>query len=729
MSKTTLSERTASHQMGRRDVLKGGAALVGGLLVSFGIPLPARAAYAAADTRPFSPNGFVRVDRQGYVSLIIPSVEMGQGIYTGLAAVIAEELEVSFDKVSVEHAPPNQALYANILVHEQITGGSTSTRAWRDPLQRAGAVARNLLIQAAAGQWQVDVGECHADGGAVIHGATGRQLPYGDLVEAAAVLPVPDPQSVTLKDPKTFKLIGRALKRLDTPDKVNGKAVFGIDARPAGLLVAAIANSPVVGGTLKSCDDAAALAVKGVRQIVRIDGAVAVVADHTGAARKGMAALNVQWEDGPNAAVDIASLTRDLELASTKPGAVARSVGDFASAYAGAAQKIDVAYQTPFLAHAPMEPLNCTVHVRSDSCEVWIGTQAPPRVQGAAAALTGLPPEKVTVHNTYLGGSFGRKSEVDYVIPAVKIAQQVDAPVKVIWSREEDIQHCMFRPYYYDRMSAGLDSSGKPVAWQHRVTGSSILGRLVPPLLEQTGGVDPDAVEGAAQPLYDLPVIHVEYARHESPAVPTTWWRSVGVGHNVFMVESFIDELAAAARQDPVAYRRSLLGQEPRARAVLDLATEKAGWGRSLPERHGLGVAVQLAFGSYLAQVAEVVVGPDGSVSVPRVTVAVDCGQAINPNAIEAQIQGGLIYGLSAVLFGEITFRNGRVEQGNFNDYRAIRINDAPAIDVHIIESSQPSGGIGEAATAAIFPAVVNAIFAATGVRIRKLPVIRNGLV
>jgi isoquinoline 1-oxidoreductase beta subunit len=502
---------------------------------------------------------------------------------------------------------------------------------------------------------------------------------------------------------------------------VNGRAQFGIDVRVPRMKIAAIAISPVFGGKSKSVNEAAARAVKGVRQVVRIDEAVAVVADHMWAAKKGLKAAAIQWDDGPNATVSSADIVRQLEEASKQPGVIARHDGDAEKALAGAAQRISATYQLPFLAHAAMEPMNCTVHVRKDGCDLWVGTQAPTLTQEVIAQITGLPKDSIKIHNHLLGGGFGRRLEPDGSILAVKIAQHVDGPVKVVWSREEDIQHDMYRPYYYDRLSAGLDAAGKPVAWTHRVAGSSIVARYVPPLFKD--GFDFDAVEGAAEPPYALPNIHVDYVRVEPPGIPTAFWRGVGPTHNVFVVESFIDELAAATKQDPVAYRKALLDHNPRALGVLNLATEKAGWGQPLPAGRGRGVSVQFAFGSYLSQVAEVEVAADGSIKVRRIVCAVDCGFAVNPDTIAAQMEGGSLFGLTAVLYGAITLKNGRVEQDNFNTYRPMRIDEAPVIETHLVKSTEAPGGIGEAATAVVGAAVTNAIFAATGKRIRTLPI------
>ena len=644
---------------------------------------------------------------------------MGQGTYTSMAMLIAEELEVDLSDVHVEHAPPDDQLYGNPLVGLQFTGGSTSVRAFFEPLRRAGATARSMLISAAAETWQVDASTCRAEKGAVIHDATGRALDYGELVDKAATLPVPE--NVALKNAKDWRLIGTPAKRLDTPDKVNGRAVFGIDVKIPGMKIATLAQSPVFGGRVKSVDDSKAMVVKGVRQVVRLDDAVAVVADHMGAAKKGLAALEIEWDEGPNATLGTADVVRELESASQRAGAIARREGEVETAMASAATKVEATYQLPFLAHAALEPMNCTVDLRQDSCEVWVGTQVLSRAHAAAAQTAGLPPEKVKVHNHLLGGGFGRRLEIDGVVRAVQIAKHVDGPVKVIWTREEDIQHDMYRPYFFDRMSAGLDDKGMPIAWHHRFAGSSILARYLPPAFNN--GLDPDTTDGAIDLSYALPNMRVEYVRVEPPGIPTAFWRSVGPSHNVFVVESFMDELAAAANKDPIEYRRALLDKAPRAKAVLDLAADKAGWGQPLPQGSGRGVSLQFVFGTYMAQVAEVEVSKDGEVRVRRVVCAVDCGTAVNPDIVEAQVQGAIIFGITAALYGEITLKGGRVEQGNFDTYQLLRIDEAPVIEVHIVRSSEPPGGMGEPGTSAIVPAVANAIFAATGKRLRKLPI------
>jgi len=717
-----MADHAYENLLGRRTFLKVGLAASGGLVLGFYLP-DRQVRAASAPATGFAPNAFVRIDTKGHITLVMPMVEMGQGIYTAQAMLLAEEMEVGLGQIAVEHAPPNDALYANSILHIQTTGLSASVRAFWTPLRQAGAVARSLLVSAAARKWNVDPASCSAREGSVYHAPTSRRLQYGELVTAAAALPVPSADSVPLKDPKDFRLIGTSARRLDTAGKVNGLTMFGIDVHVPGMKVAALAISPALGGKPKSVDQRAALAVKGVRQVVQVDEAVAVVADHTGAARKGLQAAAIQWDDGENAHVSSLQIVQELEAASRKAGVVARSEGDVQKALAGAARRLDAIYELPFLAHATMEPMNCTVHVQRNRCDLWVGTQCPTLTQTLVAAELGLPQKSVDVHNQYLGGGFGRRLEADGSVLAVKIAKHVEGPVKVTWSREEDIQHDMYRPYYYDRLSAGLDAKGMPVAWTHRVAGSSIFARYLPQLFRN--GLDPDAVESAASTPYAFPAIHVDYVRVEPPGVRTAFWRGVGPTHNVFVVESFLDELAHAAKQDPVAYRRALLTKNPRALGVLNLAAEKAGWGSPLPPGRGRGVSLQYAFGSYLSQVAEVEVSGDGAVRVRRIVCAVDCGLTVNPGIVAAQMEGGTLFGLTAALYGEINLENGRVRQSNFNTYRPLRINEAPVVETHLVKSTEAPGGIGEAATAVVTPAVTNAIFAASGKRIRALPIDR----
>src|SRR6266850_67846 len=670
----------------RRSFIKAGAALAGSLMIDFAMPLG----------------------------------EMGQGVYTAMAMLLAEELEVGLDQVRLEHAPPDDALYANAILQSQTTGLSSTIRAFWMPLRQAGAVARSMLIAAAARQWSVDATACSAQRGAVVHAASARRLTYGELVDAAATLPAPVRESVVLKPLDAMSLIGTSAKRIEGPEKVDGRTEFGIDVRLPGMKIAAIAVSPVLGGRAKRVNERAALAVRGVRQVVNIDEAVAVVADHMWAAKKGLKAAAIEWDDGPNATVDMGTVVRQLEEAARRPGAVARNEGDAEQALAGAAQRLDAVYQMPFLAHAAMEPMNCTVHYAKDGCDIWLGTQAPTRTQSMVADLTGLPKTAIRIHNHFLGGGFGRRLETDGTLLAVKIARRVDGPVKVVWSREDDIRHGMYRPYYYDRVSAGLDGSGHPIAWTHRIAGSSVVARYVPPAFKD--GLEFDVIDCAAHTPYAFPNMRVEYVRVEPPAIQTAFWRGVGLTHNVFVVESFVDELAHAAKQDPFLYRKAH-ATDPRAIAVLTLAAEKADWGTALPPRRGRGISLQFAFGSYSSTVVEVEVALDGSIRVHRLVCAADCGIVINPDTLAAQFEGGTLFGLTAALYGAITLKNGRVEQSNFYDYRPMRMNECPVVEMHLVKSTEAPGGVGETPTSAIAPAVTNAIFAATGVRIRTLPI------
>jgi CO/xanthine dehydrogenase Mo-binding subunit len=701
----------------RREFVTILAAAGGGLLLGY----RAEGAQATRGTTSasFAPNAFIRISPDGSVTLVMPQAEMGQGVYTSLSMLLAEELEVAPNQIRLEHAPPDNKLYANQFFGEQMTGASSSVRAFYEPLRRAGATARAMLVAAAAASWNVDPASCLARKGVVTHTPTRRTLTYGVLAAKAAAMPVPD--KVALKAPKDFTLIGTPLKRLDTRSKVDGTAQYGIDVRLPGMMIATVAASPVLGGKVAGIDEQKAKALPGVRQIVRLDDAVAVVADHMWAAKQGLAALDVRWDDGPNAKLSTTDIVQGLAKASETAGVAARKDGDPESAFAGAAKQVEAVYEAPFLAHAAMEPMNCTVHVRKDSCEVWTGSQVLSRARAAAAEVTGFPSEKVVVHNHFLGGGFGRRLEVDYVAQAVRIARQVDAPVKVVWSREEDVQHDVYRPYYYDRMAAGLDPRGTPVAWTHRIVGPAIIARYLPQAFKD--GKDVDAVDGAVQLVYDIAAIRVEHVRHEEPVLNTGFWRGVGVTHNNFVVESFIDELAAASTQDPVAFRRALLGKSPRALAVLDLAAKEGRWGTPLPSGRGRGVALLYSdWGSYLAQVADVEVTSSGEVRVHRIVCAVDCGLIVNPDIVKAQIESGVVYGISAALWGEVTLKNGRVEQSNFHNYRVLRMNETPPIEVHLVRNGEAPGGIGEPGTAVTAAALNNAIYAATGKRLRKLP-------
>lgn len=682
---------------------------------------PADAAAALADGNPpFAPNAFIRIDADGGVRLVMPMVEMGQAIYTGSAMLLAEELGVDLDQVRVEHSPPNEALYGMPLLGGQITGGSTSTRGTYGVLREAGAVARTLLVSAAAMQWKVEPASCTVARGVVSHAGSGRQLGFGALAASAAQLPMPE--KVALKEQKDFRLIGQPLRRVDSAGKVDGSTQFGLDVRVPGMKVATVRACPTLGGVLASVEDKAARAIPGVIDVIRIKDAVAVVGEHFWAARKGLDALKIRWTPGQNAALT----TRQLRSALASALASGKAIVGKETGKRPEGTLVQATYDSPMLAHATMEPLNTTVHVRPDACEIWVGTQVPARCVGVAAKITGLAEDKVVLHNQYLGGGFGRRLETDSVEQAVAFARQVPYPLKVVWTREEDIRHDIVRPMYHDDISAVVDGDGRILWFGDRIAGGTVLGRWAPAFMGKDG-MDGDLIECVAEPCYDLTNLKVEWVRHDMPpGLNVGWWRGVGPTHNLFVMESFIDELAHRAKTDPVAYRRAMLGKNPRTLAVLDLAAEKIGWGKgTLPARVGRGVAVGDPFGSRVCAMVEVEVSPQGEVRMRRAVVAIDCGLVVNAGSVEAQIQGGLLFGLGAALFSEVTLRDGAIEQSNFHDYRMLRINESPPVEVHAVRSSEAPGGIGEVGTAIAAPALANAIFAATGVRLRALPVSR----
>jgi isoquinoline 1-oxidoreductase subunit beta len=709
----------------RRTLIKSG--LAGGLVLAFHLPLgaaPVNEPEQSPDntTGQFAPNAFIRIDHTGKTTLVMPQVEMGQGVYTAVAMILCDELDGDYAQIALEHAPPDDKLYANPIFGIQVTGNSNSIRAFWTPLRTAGAAARTMLIQAAAAQWQVDPASCAASNGKVMHAASGRVLAYGDLVDSASALPAPN--NPLLKDPKDFTLIGKPLKRYDTPNKTDGKVIYGIDTILPGMKFATLAQCPVFGGKVAHVDDSAAKAVSGVRQVVVLDDLVAVVGDHMWAAKKGLDALAITWDEGANAKINSNDIWEDLRAASKKTGVLAKSVGDVEKGLMQG-DRFDGEYELPFLAHATMEPQNCTVSLTPGACEIWTGTQVLSRVQSTAAQAANLPVDRVTAHNHYIGGGFGRRLETDMVASAVRVARHVDSPLKVVWTREEDIRHDIYRPVYRDVISATL-SGGKIVAWKYRISGSSIIARWLPGAFQN--GIDIDAVDSAVDMPYDIPNRTVEYVRAEPPAVPTGFWRGVGPNNNVFAIECFMDELARKAEMDPIDFRRGMLGNNPRLKAALDLVAEKSDWGKPLPPRAGRGVCVQPSFGSFIATVVEAEVADDGEVRLRRVTSAVDTGIAVNPDTIVAQLQGGLVFGLTAALYGEITIDKGRVRQSNFNDYRMLRIDQVPNIDVHVIKSGENPGGIGETGCTAGPPALRNAIYAATGVALRRLPIDRAAI-
>ncbi len=703
----------------RRDFLKGSAAATGSLVIGFMLPVSSRFAHAAAAAMPgqatgFAPNAFLRIAPDGQVTVICGLSEMGQGVHMGIASLVAEELDADWKSVKLEQAPVDKA-YNNPLFGMQATGGSTAIRGHYEPMRMAGAAAREMLVAAAAGQWGVDAAACRTQDGRVM-GPDGKSAGYGELVAAASKLPVP--QNPSLKDPKDFRILGKGLTRIDTPAKVDGSAGFGIDVKVPGLLTAVMVHAPVPGATIVSVDDAAAKAIPGVKQVVRIPQGVAVLADGYWTALKGRDALVVKWNDGALGSLSSAGISKLLHEATNKPGAVARNDGDVSVAVT---KTIEAVYEAPYLAHACMEPMNCTAWVRAGEAEVWAPTQGPGPHQGIVAQLTGLPPEKVQVHTTYLGGGFGRRFAPDFIIAATLLAKTAGVPVKLVYTREDDMRAWFYRPASVTRFTAGLDAAGNPVSLTARVA-SPALSIAAGFATELPKGIDEAAVEGIADMLYGFPNLRVEYARTE-PGVPPWYWRSVGHSQNVFFIEAFIDEIAAAAGKDSVEFRRSLLAKQPRLRGVLDLAAQRAGWGSPLPQGVHRGVAITNCFGSFVAQVAEVSMDASGKPRVHRIVAAVDCGRTVNPDVIHRQVEGAIVYGLSAALHGKITFRNGRVEQSNFNDYPMLRMEDMPRVEVHIVPSTEAPGGIGEPGLPPATPAVVNAMFAATGKRVRSLPV------
>ncbi|MEO8937690.1 MAG: molybdopterin cofactor-binding domain-containing protein [Burkholderiaceae bacterium] len=726
--------KAAAVDVRRRAVLTSGGLAIGFLwlgsgksALAMGNPRhqPGDAAAALADGDPaFAPNAFIRIDADGVVRLVMPNAEMGQAIYTGSAMLLAEELGVGMDQIKVEHSPPSEALYGQKLLGGQITGGSTSTRSSWQLLREAGAVARTLLVSAAATQWKVDPATCTVDRGNVLHAATSRTIGYGALAAAAARLPMPE--QVTLKDPKTYTLIGKPLRRVDSPDKVNGTTQFGIDVRLPGMKVATVKACPTFNGRFVSVDDKAARAIPGVIDVIHIADAVAVVGEHFWAARQGLDALDIQWDFGQNASLTRQDL-RDALANASRDGKsiVAREVGS-----KPAGTTIESTYKLPMLAHATMEPLNTTVSITADGCEIWVGTQVPTRAVAVAAKVTGLSEDRIVLHNQYLGGGFGRRLEADSVEQAVAFAKQVAYPLKVVWTREEDIRHDIVRPMYHDRISAVVDADGMPAWFGDRITSGTVLGRWAPMAMRKDG-LDGDAVECVAELPYAIPNLKVEWVRHDMPAgLVTGWWRGVGPTHNLFVVESFFDELANKAGKDPLAYRRAMLQKNPRSLALLDLAANKIGWGtQPLGARIGRGIALAEPFGSRVCAIVEVEVTPQGEVRLRRAVVTIDCGVAVNVGSIEAQIQGGLLFGLSAAMFNRITVKHGGIEQSNFHDYRTLRINEAPTIEVYRIDNAEAPGGLGEVGTAIAAPALANAIHAATGVRLYELPVDRSLLV
>ena len=718
---------SAHRGITRREFLRSAGQAGGALVIAF--HLPSRDAEAAAQAQTeLAPNAWLRIARDGTVTLTLDKSEMGQGTHTALAMIVAEELEADLSKVRIGPMPENPAAWSRGMT----TGGSTGVHTSYDILRKAGATARAMLTAAAAATWRVDVATCRAARGVVTHAPSRRRLTYGALVARAATLPVPsDPP---LKDPRDFRLIGTRQKRLEAPAKVDGSAVFGMDVKVPGMLVATIERCPVFGGGLTRFNADRARAMPGVRQVVPLEAipwkgtrgawgigraaGVAVVADTYWQAKQGRAALEVEWDSGPNASLDSDGIRAELTRMSTGPGVRVRTVGDPSAAYASAAQHLDAEYETPFLAHMPMEPMNCTAHVRADEADVWVPTQNQTRAQQVAAEVAGLPVERVRLHTVYSGGAFGRRLESDFVAEAVALSKAAQAPVKVVWTREDDIRHDFYRPASWNRLTASLDAAGRPVAWTHRIVAPTIDVKFGP----LANGVDESLLTGAMELPYAIPNVALDLVAVDMP-VPLGYWRSVGLTHNTFVTECFFDEIAAAAHQDPFELRRSLLADHPRHLRALELAAERAGWGSPLPAGHGRGIAVCRWDPTTCAEVAEVSVAADGTVKVHRVVCAIDCGQAVNLAGLEAQVQGGVLFGLQAALYGRVTLRGGSVVQSNFHDYPALRLAEAPTVEVHVVPSSDQQGGIGEPPVGPIAPAVCNAVFAATGRRIRSLPI------
>ncbi|MCQ3030775.1 molybdopterin-dependent oxidoreductase [Pseudomonas syringae] len=726
MSEVKGSAATVS----RRGLLKGGALSLGGLVISTWLPpmatrsMAAEAVSAARLGDKASPGfgAFVRVALDGQVTVISPKIEMGQGVQTGIAMMVAEELEVPLSSVRIEESPPDAALYTDNILQFQATGGSSSTRYTWEPLRKAGATARVLLIEAAAVRWNVAPSLCRAENGHVL-GPNGKTLAYGELVEAAAALPVP--KDVPLKAIADFKLLGTSAQRLDTPHKVNGSAQFTIDVKIPDMLIASSLTCPVHGGKLRSVKDDAARKVPGVRDVVRLENAVAVTATNFWSCQQALKALEIEWDLGPHASIDSAQLDKELLDASSKDGVFAKQTGDIGAALKNASSQFEAVYQQPFLSHSPLEPMTCVAHVRPDMCELWVGCQAPGFAQMGAAKVAGMPVDKVVIHNQLIGGGFGRRLESDFIFQAVDIARQLSYPIKLIWSREEDMTHDKYRPHYVDRMNAALGKDGKPVGWEHRIAGASVMAAYVGKLPES--GVDADAVEVAIDPVYKLDSLQVRYIRQDPEVIPVSWWRGVGPLRSTYAVESFIDELAHNAKVDPVEYRLSLMQEQPRAQAVLKKAAEIADWKTPLPAGHGRGVAVSAVFGSFVATIVELEVQANKGMRIKRLITVVDCGFATNPRSVESQMEGGTLFGLSAALFNEILIEKGQVVQTNFHAYRQIRMSDAPPVEVHVIKSEESPGGVGETGAVPAAAALVNAVFAASKVRERRLPLSRSG--
>jgi len=705
--------------IGRRGFLKVGAAGAAGLAIGFYLPGRFETlAEPATSAAPASLNAWMLISPDDTVKIMIDKSEMGQGILTALCMIAAEELDCDWKKIRTEFAPAAKE-YFNPAFGMQGTGGSSSVRSSWDPMRKAGAAARNMLLQAAAAQWNVDKSACRTENGVIHHDASKRSVTYGAVAMAASKLPVP--QDVPLKDPKNYRIIGKPTKRLDTPNKVNGRAEFGIDVKQPAMLYAVVARCPVFGGKVASFDATKAKAVPGVKNVVEISRGIAVVADNTWAAMQGRRALEIQWDEGPNANASSESISKLFADQMAKSGAEARKEGDAASALDGATQKIEAVYEAPYLAHATMEPLNATADVRADRADVWAPTQFQTMAQGVTAKICGLKPESVFIHTTFLGGGFGRKAGSDFVMEAVETSKAIGQPVKLTWTREDDTQHDYYRPASYAKLAAGLGPDGWPVAWTTRVACPSIMEAWFPGSTQNN--LDPSSVEGVANLPYSIPNIQVDYVRTE-PGIPVGFWRSVGNSQNGFFSESFMDEIALAGKKDPYELRRRFLDKAPRHLGVLELAAQKAGWDKPLPSGRYRGIAVLFAFESYAAQVVEISVDRKArTLKVHRVVCAVDVGRVVNPANIIMQSESAVVYGLSSALYGEITIAGGRVTQTNFNNYPVLRLDAMPAVEVYIVPSEEKPTGAGELSVPPVVPALCNAIFAATGRRVRRLPI------
>ncbi|WP_019579336.1 xanthine dehydrogenase family protein molybdopterin-binding subunit [Pseudomonas mandelii] len=718
------------NPVSRRGFLKGSAVLGGGLVVAFVIPGGHRFAFGAENQgEVFAPNAFLRIGNDNSVTVLLGHSEMGQGIWTGLTMLIAEELDADWSKIRVEHAPASAAEYGlPAFGGMQITGGSTSTWMEFDRYRQAGAAARLMLIDAAAKRFDMAPSQIHTESGVVIAGD--KRVTYGELADDAGKLPVPDPASIKFKEAKDWKVIGKPTKRLDTPEKITGQAKFGMDVQFDGLMTAVVARPPVFGGSVKSFEGAEALAVPGVHKVVQVPTGVAVIADHYWAAKLGRDALKVVWEPGPNAGLDSQQLLESFRKLAATPGTSVSQAGDATVMLGRAAKTIEAEYSVPYLAHAPMEPLNCTVKITKDTCEIWTGTQFQTLDQMIAGKITGLKPEQVEIHTQFLGGGFGRRANPtsDFVSEAVYVAKAAGEPVKTVWSREDDIRGGYYRSAFLHQARIGLDADGMPIAWKHVLVGQSIMAGTSFEATMVKDGVDKTSVEGVSDsPYLEGLANHLIDLHSPQTGISVLWLRSVGHTHTAFVMESLIDELAEAAGKDPVEYRRTLLKAHPRHLGVLNLAVEKADWKAPLPDGHTLGVAVHESFGSYVAHVAEV--SQDNlAIRVHRVVCAVDCGIAVNPQSIAAQMESGITFGLGFTLHSKLTFKNGQVQQSNFHDYQVLRLNEMPVVEVHIVPSTDKPGGIGEVGVPPVAPAVANAVFALTGQRLRELPLQLSGV-